>query len=200
MGDTTKLTLSGKQLSLVKDTEWIFTKQLIIEKVYALFGNCIPEIRDKILTIGAVVPPEVISSVPKIYKGESYLQLPYVMLDYPRCFNGADIFAIRTMFWWGNFFSITLHLSGKYKSDLEQKLTVAKLSGDFFIGINDDQWAHHFMESNYVAANNFTELQRTEVLLQKPFLKLALKFNLDDWNKMNVQLMEGYGKVAALLA
>ena len=54
----------------------------------------------------------IVQSTPKIAKGENYLQLPYVLLDYPRCFDKENIFAIRTMFWWGNFFSITLHLSG----------------------------------------------------------------------------------------
>ena len=37
------------------------------------------------------------------------------MLDYPALFKKDEIFALRTMFWWGNFMSITLLLSGGYK-------------------------------------------------------------------------------------
>ena len=60
--------------------------------------------------------PEVIkTSTPKISKGENYKDLPYVMLDYPRCFQKEKTIAIRTFFWWGNFFSINLQLSGEYK-------------------------------------------------------------------------------------
>ncbi len=35
------------------------------------------------------------------------------MLDYPRAFGRDSIFACRTFFWWGRFFSLTLHLAGR---------------------------------------------------------------------------------------
>ena len=63
-----------------------------------------------------------LNSSPKISKGENYKGLPWLVLDYPRYFNKEDIFAIRTLFWWGNFFSITLHISGKYKMRYEKKI------------------------------------------------------------------------------
>src|SRR4051812_7539492 len=114
MTDATKITLSDKELSLVKNVEWILTKQMIIQKVYDLFAGGVETIRSAVINSHSL-PDNVRLSVPKIYKGENYLQLPYVIMDYPRCFDKEDIFAIRTMFWWGNFFSITLHLSGIYK-------------------------------------------------------------------------------------
>ena len=90
---------------------------------------------------------------PKISKGENYKGLPYLVLDYPRYFGKDDHFAIRSMFWWGNFFSITLHLSGIYKKMYENKIeasfTLLK-EESFFIGISDDQWEHHFETSNYL--------------------------------------------------
>ena len=41
------------------------------------------------------LPAEMLFHSPKISKGENYKGLPYVMLDYPRCFGKTDIFAIR---------------------------------------------------------------------------------------------------------
>jgi hypothetical protein len=32
------------------------------------------------------------------------------------------VFAIRTMFWWGNFFSVTLHMKGNYREHFQEKL------------------------------------------------------------------------------
>ena len=58
------------------------------------------------------LPEAVIQSSPKITRGENYQLLPYVILDYPRCFQKEQVFAIRTMFWWGKGISITLHVSG----------------------------------------------------------------------------------------
>ena len=40
----------------------------------------------------------------KISRGENYRGLPYLILDYPAYFSQKDIFAFRTMFWWGHFF------------------------------------------------------------------------------------------------
>ena len=66
---------------------------------------------------------------------------------------GKDIFAIRTMFWWGNFFSITLHLSGIYKTMFAQKIIACYellKETDFFICVHEEQWQHHFEKDNYI--------------------------------------------------
>jgi len=202
MADATKITLSDKELSLVTDAGWILTKHAIIQKVYSLFTECIPAVETALNKGGVVLPAEVRSSVPKIYKGENYLQLPYVMLDHPRCFNGRDIFAIRTMFWWGNFFSITLHISGVYKIMMQENiLKNNKLTGNnFFIGVNEDQWQHHFEENNFLPLQQLSKDDQLKMLAQNDFTKLALKFDLHLWNNMPALLREGYHEIAAILA
>lgn len=202
MSSGTKITLSDKELSLVTHAEWILTKQIIIGKVYELFAQTIPGIKSCVLHEDALLPAEVISSVPKIYKGENYLQLPYVMLDYPRCFNRENIFAIRTMFWWANFFSITLHISGDYVHAVRINLLKNKefIGNDFFIGVNENQWEHHFEANNFLLYRQLNEKQRMKLLEQNTFIKLALKFDLQQWNSIPVLLNEGYKKMAALLS
>ncbi|HXL58576.1 MAG TPA: hypothetical protein VN958_20075, partial [Chitinophagaceae bacterium] len=106
--------LSKTELMLVCDEQFILTKNNIINKVYQLFGALSDHFFIGIKNTGNIFPLEVLTSYPKIYKGEQYKGLPYVMLDYPRYFVKDDAFAIRCLFWWGNFFSITLHLAGKY--------------------------------------------------------------------------------------
>lgn len=202
MGSATKITLSDKELSLVTNAEWILTKQVIIEKVYHLFAEIIPAVKLAILNEQSSLPTEVISSVPKIYKGENYLQLPYVMLDYPRCFDKENIFAVRTMFWWANFFSITLHVSGIYVADLKEKLLKNKtlLETDFYIGINENQWEHHFEVNNFVPYHQLTAAQHTKLFRQNDFIKLALKFDLHQWNHMHALLSAGYKKIGNLIS
>ena len=201
MSSVTKITLSDKELSLVTNAEWILTKQMIIEKVYHLFAQTIPGIKLLLLNEQALLPEEVISSVPKIYKGENYLQLPYVMLDYPRCFNKENIFAVRTMFWWANFFSITLHVSGDHVNAVKKNLLRNKelIGSDFFIGINENQWEHHFEANNFLPYQQLDTMQQTKLFEQNDFIKLALKFNLQQWNSMPALLHEGYKKIAALI-
>ena len=107
--------LSKNELALVTDASVILTKNNIIAKVYRLFGMLSDEWRNYAVERKGILPAEIFAVGPKIYKGEQYLGLPYVMLDYPRVYTHAHVVAVRGFFWWGNFFSITLHVSGHPK-------------------------------------------------------------------------------------
>lgn len=200
MGVETKLTLSDNELSLVKNTGWILTKQVIIDKVFALFSDSVPAIKSTIVDLQGM-PTVPANSVPKIFKGENYMQLPYVIMDYPRCFEKEDIFAIRTMFWWGNFFSVTLHLSGQYKSVGKDIFFMKDSPGmdGLYVGVNEDQWQHHFDEGNFIPFRQLTLPDRIDHFKEKNFVKLALKFSLDEWEEMPQLLAAGYKRIASML-
>jgi hypothetical protein len=121
------------------------------------------------------------------------------MMDYPRAFSKHDVFAIRSFFWWGNYFSITLQLSGKYflnfKNNIHQNLPSLRSSG-FFIGANDeDAWQHHFETDNY------KPLHQTDIdaILQQPFIKVATKMPLNEWNSSPKFFTENYARLLGLL-
>src|SRR5215470_1613424 len=120
-----KIQLSTFEMDLLKNSEWILTKNLIIKKAQHLLGdvqeNNLRHVKDSSLNL----PKEVIAVSPKISKGENYNGLPWLMLDYPRYFEKEKVFAIRTMFWWGHFFSTTLHLSGQYKERYADRIAVS---------------------------------------------------------------------------
>src|SRR5262245_43273102 len=101
-----KIQLTADELTLVQNADWLLTKNNIIEKVFEMFGDVAAGAGDIFKQHSASLPQEAFVQSPKISKGEKYLGLPYVMLDYPRLFTKDDVFAIRTLFWWGNFFSI----------------------------------------------------------------------------------------------
>lgn len=197
MDDITKIALSETELDKVLDSEWILTKHLIIEKVYQLFNMQVPVIRGHFFSENTVFSEEVTYAVPKISKGENYLQLPYVMLDHPAVFSREHIFAVRTMFWWGNFISVSLLLRGNYQQALAPAIThgLLKDPSGFFICVNENEWEHHFAANNYQPAEDYPLQQ----LASRPFIKIAVKFKLQDWNKMPGLLSEAYGKMASLL-
>jgi hypothetical protein len=200
MPEKTKITLSDKELSLVTNVDWILTKQVIIEKVYGLFAGSVDSIKSSIISTTSL-PDQVILSVPKIYRGENYLQLPYVIMDYPRCFEKEDIFTVRTMFWWGNFFSVTLHLSGIYKEFVKDNLyrDMPASIHELFIGVNENQWQHHFEADNFLPFSQVTQQQRVALFEKNNFVKLAMKFNLDQWDEMPRLLNESYKIIGGLL-
>jgi hypothetical protein len=198
MSDTTKVTLSNGQLAMAGDKNIILTKRAVIETAAALFNSLIPTINESFCN--AITHIENISSsIPKITKGENYNYFPYVILDYPAKFEKENIFAIRTMFWWGNFISITLHISGKYKKNFEENIFARiKLEEDFCVCVAENEWQHHFEESNYKKISEMNEAEMKAVE-QKDFIKVALKYELHHWNMMQLILPEGYKKINKLL-
>ncbi len=202
MADATKLMLSPQELLIVEDTSWVLTKQQIIKKVYELFHAQVPVIQQLIGNTKNHLPPALLSVIPKISRGENYRNLPYVILDYPSMFDKENIFALRTMFWWGNFFSITLHLTGRFKKLYQQDITnniQKKGEGDFYVCVNDKGWEHHFDAVNYLPAHSLTTEELDSHLNRKEFLKVAVKINLNQWNDLLLVLPDAYETVTDLL-
>lgn len=198
MSDNSKIVLSAPELIMVNDTEWILTKRRIIESAFHLFNKQVPLQKKILREIPGMEDPGILAAVPKIFKGENYRQLPYVMLDYPAVFKGKDIFAIRTMFWWGNFFSIVLLLSGKYFDEYKTRL-LKKLKIDpceFYFCLSDSPWEHHFGSDNFIPFADLNSIKSPE----RDFIKIALKYDLQHWNTMPLLLGEGFKAISMLLS
>ena len=201
MNHASKLMLSDEEQQLVNNPDWILTKRIIIEKVNQFLGALSENQKAVIESEKDWLPLAVVQSTAKISKGENYLQLPYLLLDYPRCFDGENIFAVRTMFWWGNYFSITLQLSGIYKQMFQKKIVeypdLAKQH--FFICINENQWHHHFEADNYIAVKQLANKDLQDIILKKQFVKLSLNFSLQQWNDIPALLDNAFKKIIEML-
>jgi len=185
MNDTAKIHLSTVEMELVNNKEWIFTKQQIIEKVTLLLGELHGVFRKIVDDEKEILPSIFQKPGGKISKGENYKGLPYLILDYPAIFGRENIFAIRTMFWWGNFFSISLHLSGENFKKIKNNSGWINFfkQKDFFICINENEWEHDFQKSNFIKIND-TDENQLKIILGKNFLKVAKKIELNNWNNV----------------
>jgi hypothetical protein len=185
MNKDSKITLSAEEVQLVNNTDWILTKRKIMDKVALLLGS-LSERQRVILGAHPWLPAEATGTSPKISKGENYLQLPYMLLDHPRYFKREDFFAIRTMFWWGNFFSVTLHLSGKFKMQYQEKLLHELNKNDraLFLCVHEGQWHHHFEAGNYLPVNQMEKAVMEQEIINKPFVKVAKRFPLQEWDAL----------------
>jgi hypothetical protein len=202
MSDESKLMLSAEELQMVTDTSFILTKHKIMDKANMLLGNLAEVVKAGVLKNNNDLPAAVMASTPKITKGENYLQLPYLILDYPRCFDKENVFAIRTMFWWGNFFSCTLHLSGSYKTMFLQTVqnNIAALQkNNFYICINKDEWQHHFKNDNYVLLDTLSTEEINAVICKHHFVKVAAKVELHQWQDAPVLLEKSFTAMMGLL-
>jgi hypothetical protein len=196
-----KIQLSAEELSLVQNAGWLLTKNTIIEKVFALFGDIAHEVRDRVAATPAILE-EVQQPSPKISKGENYKGLPWVMLDYPRSFNHQHTFAIRTMFWWGHFFSVTLHLKGKYKQQYQQNLLnnlPLLTKQQFYLCVSGEEWRHEFEDDNYTPLTQLNSSSVEKILLTNDFCKLSAKISLPQWNQSKELLIDLYETIVTSL-
>ncbi|MCW8850490.1 MAG: hypothetical protein OQJ81_10970, partial [Melioribacteraceae bacterium] len=118
--------LTKKEIDIISDKEFLITKNIVMNKIHDLFEDVRKSLNESVVSSEFIFPSKVDIRYGKIFKGENYQLLPYVNLDFPKLFEGNDIFTYRTMFLWGSFFSSTLHLSGnffnQYKSNLQSNL------------------------------------------------------------------------------
>lgn len=198
-----KITLSADELAIAKNADWLLTKNAIIEKTYHLFGLMSETLKEYETNLAFSALPELFLASPKIARGENYRGLPYVMLDYPRRFGREDIFAVRTMFWWGNFFSVTLHLKGKYQKHFLPVLqkNIDRLAAiGFMAAMDEDEWRHDLSPEHYKKLSDLDALARTRILEEKDYCKLTASLPLDQWNRLSDGLPAYYRALFQSLA
>jgi hypothetical protein len=188
--------LTEYEMKLVIDGELLLSKNKVIQKVCALFGGL--NVLYQEIVISENLSRENFNA-PKISKGENYNGLPYVILDYPRQFGKVDVFAVRTFFWWGNFFSITLQLGGQYKDNYLQKIKNAietNLLESWYISRSKDPWQHHFESDNYELLQPGKEYD----VDNQAYLKMAKKIPLNQWDDVEAFFEENFTFIIKILA
>jgi hypothetical protein len=189
--EVSKIHLSSAEIELMQNAEVILTKNRVLEKVKVLLEEVqerqIDFVRKNNFT------SEIFKVPPKISRGENYLGLPYLILDYPRQSSENNFFFIRTMFWWGNFFSCTLHLANNSKEIFRERIQQSYLSlRNYYIGVNDDQWAHHLEETNYNKIAIMEKEKFEKSCENFDHIKIAGKLSLAEWQNASSDLYENW--------
>ena len=185
--------LTKEEQALAANADLLLTKNKIIQAVYELFGKLAEEYK---ATIASTLPADITRMHPKISRGENYLGLPWVMLDYPRYFSGADGFAIRTMFWWGHYFSLHLLLQGNKMQWLNEPQLLQANGWYFSTGTNP--WQHQFDAASSIPATN---VSKAVVLKQADngFYKLSIYLPLQEWDNAEVFFKKHFAAALQLI-
>jgi len=173
---------------LISNPEWILVKNQILQKVTRLFA----ELAELYLSnpSNANLPEEVIRITPKISKGDQYKGLPYLVLDFPRYFDKKHVFAIRTFFWWGNYFSTTIHLKGRYRelyADKFLNMMIADQKIEWMVNITEEEWIHDLTETEHWM--KFSEADRDKVKKSDLF-KISAAIPVLQWDEAGNFLSE----------
>ena len=176
-----------KELAYIQNTDFLLTKASVSQKVRTLLNQTHDKLQQYITSEQLVFPEGVQARAGKIARGENYRKLPYSILDYPRKFTRGDVFALRTMFWWGHFFSVTFQLGGaswqRYQSAVIRHAgELPRLSAS--LCTSDDPWQHHRDRPYYQPVDEMEPDYLRQQLKQQPFLKIAIFLPLSEWTQL----------------
>lgn len=183
--ESSKVTLSPQEWTLVLDPSFILTKNLVIDKVYSLLGQVAFSYQQITAMLPEAYQGDWLHWAPKISRGEKYNDLPWVMLDYPRKYTPTDTHAIRSFFGWGSEFSIHLILQGASRDCWlnNARHWIETAHPEWMIDLSDDPWQHHRDQQRCVplCTTNLEELKR------RPFIKYSCWQPLTAWDTLPEQ-------------
>lgn len=179
-----KLVFSDTELKLAQNREVILTKKSIIDCVYNQFGNLGALVFDYFKANPGGFSEEL-NTLPKISKGENYMGFPWVMLDYPRCFdNDRGHFALRTFFWWGHYYLVQWQVSKSYSGQLLSALEGGKIPGQIascpvWAGYPIDPWNHQIPQ---IGLDKLDTTQKFNA--KNSLLKVAVPVPINQFQKL----------------
>jgi len=194
MIEQTKIQFLPSEMELVSSPAIILTKNAILQKIKSFLEEIQLKQQDILQKYSSHFSEELLKISPKISRGENYKGLPWLVLDNPRYFQHNNIFAIRTMFWWGHFFSITLHLSGTNKFEFWKKIAnhLSLFSGNhFYIYTGQKEWEHD-IDPSYKEISSLNNIELEKVIAENSFLKIAIKFPIDSLEAIEDKLLRNY--------
>ena len=105
------------------------------------------------------------------------------------------------MFWWGHFFSVTLHVSGRFAMQCAPALAGGfdslKKNG-FCCCVNEDPWKHHFEWDNYKPVKEMDAMEFEKRLSEKAFIKIAKQIPLKAWDNAASEMADDFALLVQL--
>ena len=179
--------LTDKELYYLSDTDFLRTKVIIYQKTDQLLSATQQRLKEYLEHQSPVFPEGVLTRGGKISRGENYQDLPYHVLDFPRKFTREDIFTLRTMVWWGNQLSVTLHLAGDsleiYRSRIARRLRRLQ-AWHWKVCVGEDPWQYHQEETYYQPAQRWEEHDWAAWVAKRSFCKLSTFVPFTQWEQL----------------
>jgi len=193
---------SKKEILTLNEDSFFRTKKIVTEKIFHQFSETVSAIQSTPSFKKISFQKGTDITTGKISKGENYLGLPFIILDFPRLFSPEKILAFRTMIWWGNFVSCTLLISGEQvllaKKNLVNHLSALKKK-NVFVCINASPWHHHFETGNFLSMKSLSKQDAASILANLVFVKVARKIPVSEINRLQKFSAESFELFSKLL-
>jgi hypothetical protein len=167
--------LTGHERQLLQDTTFFPAKAAIAEKVKHWLTELRDELRLELESTTLLAPAGLDCRQGQLVKGEHLLDFPYHYLDFPKYFSQGEMFAYRTLVWWGHHVVFALILQGsnlaRYKANL---LTAYDQLADRELSLllTDTPWEWRRGEDYLLPLQRANHDVVKAALAKRPFLKL----------------------------
>jgi hypothetical protein len=187
--------------TLMFDAGLFERKRRVNQKIFELFENIRLALKDSAQHKQFLFPEGTDYTTGKIAQGENYLGYPWVMLDFPRGFKKNAMFAYRTMFWYGHYFSVSLLISGDHLSTLLPGLAskLRPAPDGLLFATHGDAWCHDLDASTFLPANQLSTAAIMEHGERHGYIKLSIKLDEPDMKKLSEQVVAHYEMLLQLL-
>jgi hypothetical protein len=192
---------NNDEISLMFDAALFERKRAVHQKLFAEFEIIRLRLKDSALHKQFPFPAGTDFETGKISQGENYLGYPWIILDFPKYFNKNAMFAFRTMFWYGHYFSISLLIGGEVLPGLlphvSEKLRHTADALQF--ATHEDPWCHDINEITFSQANLLTREAIALHAERHGYIKLTIKTTETDMEKLRELVFTHYEAMLKLL-
>ena len=116
------LAFTDDETVLLADAQFFRRKAAITSKIRCMLEETHRVLQADLDAVALVTPPGFDSRTHQLVKGEHLEDFPYQYLDYPKHFQGGNIFTFRTLVWWGHYVVCALLLEGVGLRQYKQQL------------------------------------------------------------------------------
>ena len=202
MKEVSKILLSKEEILVLREEAFFHVKRRVTDKIFNQLAETVKAIQSTSYFHKIIFPEGTDTTTGKISKGENYLGLPFITLDFPRFFSQEKFLTFRTMIWWGNFVSGTLLVSDAAVPSVKQKFQknfpALKEEGTFLC-VNESPWHHHFGKENFIPLTSLTLKEVELILTKQEFLKVAMKLPLTQINRLQKFSSQSFERFSRLL-
>ncbi|QPJ66054.1 MAG: hypothetical protein G3M78_11875 [Candidatus Nitrohelix vancouverensis] len=189
--DSLEAQWSARDISMMNVTEVFARKPGILKKAEAQLTRLKESIEIVLPDYASALPAEANIQKWQIARGENHKNFPFISLDIPQYFSKTEMFAFRTLFWWGHYLGFALILKGEKLPGYIKRLTELK-NGDewkdvyFSSAQTPWEWGLESCQNAQETSNDSIE----DIVSNIQYLKLCRVFPLDapefnqlDWAK-----------------
>jgi hypothetical protein len=193
---------SAEEIDLMGDGELLLAKRKIISKMADRFSVVEGKFRQIMLReSGLHLPPDTLVKAGKVSRGENYKGLPYLVLDYPRLMTRHDVLNIRLLFWWGHYFTLSLHVAGGFWQ--EKKPNILKNIGALTFEkirfqVDGSPWENDIFSGHFQDLNPSDSVQ-TLSIEKSTFLRLSYHLPLNETPNLDEFATKGFKKFMSIL-